>query len=154
MSGDFDFLFGRWHVHNRWRPDLDDDGSWVEFATTCEARPILGGLGNIDSFSFAGLTGRDPWEAGTVRLYDPADDVWRIYWMSSSRPGRFDEPMQGRFADGVGTFYGPEEWDGAPVRARFRWTHGPGTARWEQSLQLTDDGPWKANWTMDFRPAG
>lgn len=48
-------------------------------ATTCEARPVLGGLGNIDSFSFAGLPGRGLWEAGTVRLYDPAEDVWRIY---------------------------------------------------------------------------
>jgi hypothetical protein len=151
---DFDFLFGQWDVLNRWRPDLDDDASWVEFPTTCEARPILGGLGNVDGLSFAGLPGRDPWEGGTVRLYDPEADLWRIFWMTSRRPGHLDPPMEGRFTDGVGTFYGPETWDGKPVKCRFRWTHDADGARWEQSFQLEDDGPWKSNWVMEFRPAG
>ncbi|PZF82577.1 hypothetical protein C1I92_16215 [Jiangella anatolica] len=118
------------------------------------ARPILGGLGNIDAFSFAGLPGIDPWEAGTVRLYDPRTGLWRLYWMTSRSPGDFDPPMEGRFEDEVGVFYGAEERDGRAARVRFVWTHTPGAARWEQSYRFEEDGPWKTDWIMDFRPAG
>ncbi|SDU62304.1 hypothetical protein [Jiangella alkaliphila] len=152
-DADFDFLFGRWDVRNRWPPDLDDDTSWVEFPTTCQAGPILGGLGNVDAFSFAGLPGYAPWEAATVRLYDPVADLWRIFWTTSRRPGDFDSPMEGRFEDGVGVFYGSEERDGRAARVRFVWTHTPGTARWEQSYQFDEEAPWKTDWIMDFRPA-
>jgi len=53
---DFDFVFGRWRLHNRRLANvLDPDcAHWVQFEATGQAYSILGGLGNIDLFSAVG----------------------------------------------------------------------------------------------------
>lgn len=154
---DFDFLMGSWRVYNTRTPLAGGPAASLEFATGCEARPLLAGLGNIDSIVFTGDPGRpdlEPWEGGTVRLFDPAADLWRIYWMSTRSPGRFDAPMVGRFHEGVGTFYG-EDVDGDRVaRVRFTWTvEGDLGPRWEQAWRFDDDDAWRTDWVMDFEPA-
>jgi hypothetical protein len=49
----FEFLDGRWAIHNRRLVDLRDPAcdEWVEFAAAGEDRPILHGLGNRGHFS-------------------------------------------------------------------------------------------------------
>jgi hypothetical protein len=50
-SHDFDFLFGRWKVHNRrLKERLAGSSEWEEFDALQECRPILGGMGNQDEF--------------------------------------------------------------------------------------------------------
>jgi len=149
MNTDFDFWTGRWNVRNeRLKERLRGATEWETFDAVAEARPLPGGLGNIDSFVAS------EWRPGfvgmTVRLFDRATDRWSIYWASSDR-GIFDPPVIGRFDNGVGVFEGNDEHEGTPVRVRFLWTHEtPTTARWEQAFSTDGGATWETNWIMHF----
>ena len=62
---DFDFLPGRWEIHNRRLVDLLDPAcdEWEEFEATSDAEAMLGGYGNLDHFHTAG------YEGFSLRLY-------------------------------------------------------------------------------------
>ena len=48
---DFDFIFGNWKIHNRrLKEPLAGSSEWLEFDATYFARPVWGGLANIDEF--------------------------------------------------------------------------------------------------------
>jgi hypothetical protein len=149
---DFDFLFGRWTIHNRKLADVLDPActDWVEFTALGEARPILGGLGNIDSFVARDVPNVGEYEGMTLRLYDPQADVWRIWWASTRFPGHLDVPMEGRFVDGRGIFFCDDVLNGRPVKVRFDWTPGDLSARWEQAFSFDDGQTWEQNWVMSF----
>src|SRR3954452_3400857 len=104
---DFDFLYGDWLIHNRKLVNSADPdcAEWIEFEATGSAHPILNGLGNMDSFTvldgpgdMAGL------EGASLRLYDTARGLWRIWWMSNRVPGQLDPPVEGRWVDGESEF--------------------------------------------------
>ena len=150
MKEDFDFLFGSWTVHNRFlRERLRGSSDWTEFDADCDARPILGGLGNIDEFrvshngsSFAGTT---------LRLFDPETGDWTLHWADTKRAGKLLPPMIGFFRGDVGEFYGDEDVDGRKVLCRFRWLRVPPDApRWEQAFSDDDGKTWETNWIMTF----
>lgn len=80
---DFDFLFGRWKVHNRRLLErLQGSTEWAEFEATSVVRAVLGGLGNEDEYrtsywpDFTGMS---------FRLFDPKTRRWAIYWADSIR---------------------------------------------------------------------
>ena len=144
---DFDFLPGRWTVRNRRLVDTLDPAcdEWEEFEATSTAFAMLGGLGNHDHFV------TDGYEGFSLRLYDPARDLWRIWWSSTARPGRLDPPVLGRFAaDGRSArFETSDVLDGVPIRMRFDWSEITSeSARWDQSFSFDDGESWKPNWTM------
>jgi hypothetical protein len=145
---DFDFLPGRWRIANRKLADtLDPEcADWQTFEATSEARAILGGIGNIDHFR------TDGYEGFSLRLHDPADDVWRIWWSSTQRPGRLDPPVEGRFGDdGSARFECEDVLEGVPIRMRFVWSEITGdSARWEQSFSFDGGASWKTNWVMEL----
>jgi hypothetical protein len=147
---DFDFLYGRWEVASRRRTDFfDSDAPWVEFEAACEAWPILGGMGNVDTFSPAG----QPYEGATLRLFDPERRSWRIWWMTTRLPGVLDTPVEGRFVDGHGEFFADDVIDGRATRVRYQWQPGEATARWQQAFSVDGD-TWVTNWIMDFTRVG
>jgi hypothetical protein len=149
----FDFLIGDWRVaHRRLKDRLAGSTTWEEFGGTCTARKILGGHGNIDDNLIELPAGA--YRAATLRAFDPASQRWMIWWLDARKPGALDTPMIGGFAEGVGTFYADDAWQGRPMRVRFLWTRlGTGSPRWEQAFSLDAGASWETNWVMDFSPA-
>ena len=151
---DFDFLFGTWRVAARRLTDVLDPAcaAWHEFPLTAEARPVLAGLGNQDSYHGESGPGGRPFDGMTLRLFDPRTRVWRIWWGSTSNPGHLDPPMQGRFANGRGDFHGRDRLGGHDIDVHFRWhVDGPDAASWAQSFSFDGGRSWTENFTMDFR---
>jgi hypothetical protein len=151
--GDFDFIFGRWRVHNRKLVDVADPGctDWVEFDAMSQAEPILGGLGHVDRIWADAPAGGEPFEGFTLRQYDPVASVWRIWWASSRNPGHLDPPVEGSWVQGRGLFYCDDVLQGRPVKIRFGWTNdNPSTARWEQAFSYDSGTTWRVNWVMEL----
>lgn len=150
-SSDFDFLLGAWEVeHDKLVDTLGPpDGPWVRFRSRAEVQPILDGLGTTDE-TRGTLPDGTGFVGYTLRLYDPQDDSWSIWWASTARPGVLDDPVRGRFVDGRGTFVGPTEVDGRAFLARFHWleTTGPHPV-WQQDFSFDGGLNWQpVNWRM------
>ncbi len=148
---DFDFLIGSWTVaHRRLKGRLVGSDEWDAFAGTSRCEKRLGGLVNVDEnvFPAKGFAGM------TIRVFDPAQRRWSIYWVDS-RIGVLTPPVVGGFTGDRGAFFGEDRHDGKPVSVQFRWTRlGRDAARWEQTFSLDGQG-WEWNWLMEFtRAAG
>jgi len=150
---DFDFYFGAWRIANRKRVNMvvPGDDEWVEFEATSEARPIIGGLGNIDTYSAPDFPDRPGFEAFTLRLFEPQTALWRIWWASPANTGALDAPVVGRFEDdGIGRFECDDIVLGVHVRVRYEWTViDEDTLKWEQCFSFDGRRTWESNWVMD-----
>ena len=149
---DFDFFFGAWQVANRKRvnPLIPGDTEWIEFDAQVEAHPIVGGIGNIDTYKAPEFPGRPGFEGFTLRLFEPKTGLWRIWWTSSLGTGQLDEPVVGRFEDGLGRFECDEIIDGVHVRVRYEWKNiGAYSVTWEQAFSFDGRRTWDSNWIMD-----
>jgi hypothetical protein len=150
---DFDFIFGDWTIHNRKLRDIADPDcdEWVEFRSTSHTVPIFGGLTHLEHITSGPDAPGGAWEGLTLRQFDPADRVWRIWWASTRNPGHLDPPLSGRFENGTGVFIGDDSLGGQPIKLRFHWTSpAPGRARWTQEFSRDDGASWQLNWTMEF----
>ena len=145
---DFDFFYGRWHQQNRKRANLVvRDDRWLEFESRSEAMPILGGLGNVDTFKAPRFPGRPGFEGFSLRLFDPGTGLWRIWWASTIGNGQLDVPVAGRFRNGVGVFECDDVQNGVPYRVRFTWKDiTEGSATWEQAFSFDGGESWDTNW--------
>ena len=150
---DFDFLFGAWQIANRKRvnPLVPGDDEWIEFDACSVAHPIVGGLGNVDTYSAPDFPDRPGFEGFTLRLFEPNTGLWRIWWASSTGSGQLDEPVVGRFEDdGVGRFECDDIIDGVHFRVRYDWhVIDTDTLRWEQSFSFDGRRTWETNWVME-----
>ena len=146
---DFDFIHGRWQVHNeRLMQRLTGSDEWEVFFALDECRPLLDGTGNLEQFH---TEWNDGYEGLTLRLYDPVAQEWRIHW-ASNRSGRLDPPMSGRFEQGVGTFHGDDTHEGRAVKVRFQWSRSSAnSAHWQQAFSVDGGASWETNWHMWFR---
>ncbi len=148
MSGDFDFLFGDWHVHNRrLRHRLVGGTDWDEFAASASCRPLFGGAANVDEITFPTLGIRGL----TLRLFDPERRQWRLHWTTDAS-GLLFPPVVGAFDDeGVGRFFGDDTEAGVPVRVRFVWDRiTADSARWRQAFSVDGGVRWETNWVMEL----
>jgi hypothetical protein len=152
-SHDFDFLFGKWMLHNRrLKERLADCQEWAEFASTNDCQPLPGGFGNQDVYrtdywpDFTGMT---------LRFYNPASQLWSIYWMDSrNAPGVLQAPVVGSFSDNVGVFQGEDTFNGKPRRVRFIWSViSQHQLHWEQAFSPDNGANWETNWVMEFTRA-
>jgi hypothetical protein len=146
---DFDFLQGEWIIrHRRLRERLKGSTEWAEFETPFVMQAILGGLGNIDQCR----TADEPFFEGvSLRLFDLADGLWRIYWIDS-HGARLFPPVVGSFDGTEGVFRGQDVHEGKPVLVSFRWDRrNPGRPTWEQAFSPDGGHSWETNWVMYFR---
>jgi hypothetical protein len=148
---DFDFFIGSWNVVNRRlvKP-LTGSDEWDEFPATSVATRHFDGAVSFDEIKFParGFSGL------TLRIFNPATELWSIYWSSSSRGVLDTTPLVGAFTGDRGEFYADDEHEGAPVRCRFIWSvFGADSCRWEQAFSADGEQTWETNWTMDFTRA-
>ena len=150
MTQDFDFLFGSWKIHNRYlKARLRGSTEWIEFEGASEVQPVLNGLGNLDSYT--AVRNGEQLEGMTLRLFNPANGEWSLYWADSVRAGILQPPMIGKFQGDTGEFYGDEEVDGRTVLCRFLWHRGNSQPpRWEQAFSADGGKTWETNWIMTF----
>lgn len=146
---DFDFLMGRWSVQHRLlRARLKGSTSWEEFAGTSVARPLLGGLGNVDENIMERASGR--LEGTSIRFYNPLSRQWSIYWADNVSV-ILQPPMVGGFVDGRGEFYDQELFEGRAIFSRFIWSGITASAcQWEQAFSADGGRSWETNWVMQF----
>ena len=152
---DFDFLHGKWKIHNRKLiRRLQDCTEWQEFAAFQEVRPVLGGIGNVDRFAATFPDGQ-PIEGMTLRIFDPRANLWSIYWVDD-RSCQLQPPVVGRFENGIhGRFFGDDIFGGKPIRVVFDWIKtSADTATWEQAFSQNDGRTWETNWQMTMTREG
>ena len=141
VTADFDFLTGHFDVAHR---VLQPSGEWKEFAGTASARTHFDGGVNIDEVHFPAYNTYGM----SLRIYNPTEELWSIYFVSS-KTGRLQPPVRGRWEDGVFTAYGEDDLGDRMVPVRLRWSDlTDETAHWEQAY--SEDGDWKTNWTAEF----
>ena len=147
VTSDFDFLNGYFDVeHRRLIKPLTGSSEWESFSGTCSARTHFDGAISIDEMQFPSSSSYGM----SVRLFDPVEKDWTIYWVSSTTM-ELQPPVRGKWSDGSCWLTGEEEYDGKPILVSYAWSDITAeTAHWEQSF--SDDGgkTWEVNWTMEF----
>jgi hypothetical protein len=147
-QNDFDFLVGKWKVHNRRLPKvLSNSNQWIEFESELHMRKTINGFGNVENY-YATFGGK-PFEGQAVRLFNPQTKLWTVYWMDSSNPTMDQHPVTGSFENGVGKLYAPDTFDGKPVLSLYQWdARDPKHPKWSQALSTDDGKTWEFNWEM------
>jgi hypothetical protein len=150
---DFDFLHGDWRVHHRYLRVKEDTREWLDADGMASHLELMDGKANMEEYAINAPSGA--YQALALRSYDPKTSQWSIWWLSERTPhGNLDPPVQGRFENGVGTFYGHTIINGKPTRVRFVWSQiNSSSARWEQAYSSDAGKTWETNWTMEFQRA-
>ncbi|GAA0619903.1 hypothetical protein HPO96_25365 [Kribbella sandramycini] len=151
VTGDFDFLIGRWDMANRRRrPALGSPYEWYDVASVMQATTYFDGAISFDEGWFP----TEGFRGATLRLYNPTSHTWSIHWINSLR-GQLETPVIGAFnSAGIGTFEGPDTWEGHPINVRFIWTPGVDKATWEQLFSADNGQTWISNWQMQHTRIG
>lgn len=146
---DFDFLLGKWRVrHKTLIGRLVGAVEWVEADAIDVVRPAFGGLGNVGQF--IRYVDGEAYTGMPVRLCDPKNGVWRIWWLDTMEQS-MEPPVIGGFSGGEGLFIGDDVLRGAPIKVRFTWTDiTENTARWDQAFSSDGGRTWELNAIMEF----
>ena len=118
-----------------------------ELGGETHCQQLFGGLLNLnESKSYRG--GRTAYGMG-LRAFDGRRGRWVDWYVSASDLSKIDSPLYGRFANGVGTFYSRDLFEGRPILVRGRFAPvGETEARWEQAFSPDDGESWEINWIM------
>jgi hypothetical protein len=148
-QNDFNFFFGSWKVHHRKLKELlKNPTEWDTFESTVTDRAIMGGIGNLEEMIFERESGR--LYGNSLSIFNSKSGEWSQYWVDSAS-AVLQDPMVGKFKNGVGEFFSEDEFEGRKVTARARWYDiTTNSCKWEQAL--SDDGgkTWETNWVMEF----
>jgi hypothetical protein len=146
---DFDFLVGKWNMHNRHLDKrLANCRDWTEFDSSDVNTKILSGVADMDTYSttqFPGMGGK-LFEGLTLRLFDPKTRLWSLYWIASNT-GTIDPPVVGSFdQNGVGHFFGKDTLNGKPIIVVYRWdARNKERPVWGQAFSPDNGKTWEWN---------
>jgi hypothetical protein len=145
---DFDFLVGKWKMHNRHlNKRLENCKDWTEFDSSDENTKILGGNADMDTYSTTQFPGQNGklFEGLTLRLFNPKTRLWSLYWIASNT-GVIDPPVVGSFDNGVGHFFGKDTFKGKPIIVVFRWdARNKDRPVWGQAFSSDKGKTWEWN---------
>jgi hypothetical protein len=146
---DFDFLVGKWKMHNRrLNKRLENCNDWTEFESSDENSKILSGTADMDTYLTTEMPGLDgkPFEGVTLRLFNPKTRLWSIYWVASD-VGVLDPPVLGSFENNVGHFFTKDTLSGKPIIMMFRWdVRDKEHPVWSQAFSPDNGKTWEWNW--------
>lgn len=149
-ASDFDFLVGKWKVHNRrLNKIMVGSNDWTEFESELHMRKSLNGIGNVENY-YATFGGK-PFEGQAVRLFNPKTKLWTIYWMDSNWGMMDEHPVSGSFENGIGKMYAKDMFGDKEVIALYQWdATDPKNPKWSQALSADDGKTWEWNWEMSL----
>jgi hypothetical protein len=147
--GDFDFLVGKWKMHNRrLNKRLENCKDWTEFDSYDENSKILSGTADMDIYSTTEMPGQEGkhFEGLTLRLFNSKTRLWSLYWVASNS-GVLDPPVVGSFENHVGHFFCKDTFKGKPIIMMFRWdARNKDRAIWSQAFSTDNGKTWEWNW--------
>ena len=141
---DFDFLVGKWKMHNR---HLDNCKDWTEFDSSSVNTKVLAGTADMDTYSTTQFPGKEGklFEGLTLRLFDPKTRLWSLFWIASNT-GTIDPPVVGSFENGIGHFFGKDTLKGKPIIVVFRWdARNKERPVWGQAFSADNGKTWEWN---------
>ena len=143
---DFDFLVGKWKMHNRHLDKrLENCKDWTEFDSSSVNSKILAGNADMDTYSTTQFPGQEGklFEGLTLRLFDPKTRLWSLYWVPSNT-GTIDPPVVGSFVNGIGHFFGKDTLKGKPIIVVFRWdARNKVRPVWGQAFSVDNEKTWE-----------
>ncbi|MBD8880274.1 hypothetical protein IHE49_07255 [Rhodanobacter sp. 7MK24] len=143
---DYDFNMGQWTTRIRavLNP-LSSPSAWSNLNGTHAVYRLWEDWANIGQLEVDGPDGHT--EDLALRLYDRKTQQWRVYF-ANSKSGTLNQPMVGKFENGVGTFVGMDEIDGKTVLIRNTWS-GITAKSCQQDWAISTDGgkTWVPTWT-------
>lgn len=147
-QNDFDFLPGKWKVHNRkLKIRLAGNNEWIEFEAELHMRKTLNGLGNVENY-YARFDG-NPFEGMAIRLFNPLTKLWTIYWIDSNGCTMDEHPVTGSFENRIGKFYANDTFNGNPIVVLYQWdATNPEQPKWSQACSTDNGKTWEWNWEM------
>jgi hypothetical protein len=145
---DFDFLVGKWKMHNRHlNKRLENCQEWTEFDSTSTNSKILADTADMDVYSTAHFPGQEGklFQGLTLRLFDPKTRLWSLYWIASNT-GTIDPPQVGSFENGVGHFFAKDTFKGKPIIVVYRWdARNKERPLWGQAFSADNGKTWEWN---------
>ncbi|MBP6672092.1 MAG: hypothetical protein KA247_03035 [Bacteroidetes bacterium] len=145
---DFDFLVGKWKVHNRMlKSRLTGSTDWIEFESELHMRKALLGRSNVENYY--STFNEKPFEGMAIRLFDHETRLWSVYWVDSNGGGMDGTPVTGSFENGVGKLYADDEFEGKPIVILYQWdARNAEHPVWSQAISTDDGATWEWNWEM------
>lgn len=147
---DFDFFLGKWQVrHRRLKQRLAGSNEWEEYEGTTHCQSILGGIANFND-SIVHRAGSTYRSLG-MRAFDAKSGVWTDWSLDGRNPTQITVDGVGGFADGVGTFFADDTFDGKPIRVRGIFTPlTRSSMQWEQAFSADGGRTWETNYVMRY----
>ena len=144
---DFHFLYGRWSVqHHRLTTRGVGSDDWDVFHSDTFCQGLMGGLCNVDENDFP----ERGFQGLSFRTFNVETGQWAIYCVNSAS-GVLQNPVFGRFENGIGLFHGEDVDGDRPVKVRYRWEDiTASSACWSQAFSYDGGETWETNWIMSF----